>query len=359
MSVHMRKNNSAYYVAYRNAEGKQTTKTFGKGREGRRAAQKFDKQVNDQKLTGVVVKTTVPGQVVPNTLEAIAEEVAVAGKIYLDQLAQMYINSRKVEGTSLRTLKEIMSFLKRHLIPVFAQRPIEEIKYDEIVKIVAKAYENRSPVTRGRYLSYLKTIFKFGVEHDLIEKNPLRMWHKPKERPRDTRLTVEDLLKIKTVAPPHLAWAIEVAWNLGVRTGQSELLALTWGDINWTEKTINVYATKTKTRRIVPLSDGFLKRLHEKKSSAQCDHIVEYSGRPVKQISRAMKTASRRAGITYPVVLYDVRHLFATTLLNEGGDLSAVSKLMGHSSIQMTANNYYHLLGNEKRRTIAKLPQLE
>lgn len=39
--------------------------------------------------------------------------------------------------------------------------------------------------------------------------------------------------------------------------------------------------------------------------------------------------------------------------------MSAVSNLMGHSSIQMTANNYYHLLGDEKRRTIAKLPRLE
>ena len=48
----------------------------------------------------------------------------------------------------------------------------------------------------------------------------------------------------------------------------------------------------------------------------------------------------------------------ATTLLQEGGDLSAVSKLMGHSSVHMTANQYYHLLGDEKRRTIAKLPSL-
>jgi hypothetical protein len=58
------------------------------------------------------------------------------------------------------------------------------------------------------------------------------------------------------------------------------------------------------------------------------------------------------------VVLYDIRHLFATTLLREGGDLSAVSKLMGHSSVHMTANQYYHLLGDEKRRIIMKLPSL-
>ena len=346
MSVHQRASNHTWYVAYRTPEGKHTTKSFGKGREGKRDAQRFDKKLKETKA----VEASYPAP--------IAEEVAATGKIYLDQLAQLYIDARKVEGTSLRTLHEIKAFLKKHLIPVFAQRPVNEIRYDEILKVMAKAYSKCSPVTLGRYLSYLKTIFKFGVDHDLIQKNPLRQWRKPKERPRDTKLTVEDLQKIKAAAQPHLAWAIEVAYHLGVRTGQSELLALKWGDINWSEKIINVYATKTKTRRSVPISDAFLARLEEKQKVAQCDHIVDYKGRPVKQISRAMKTACVRAGINYSAILYDIRHLFATSLLNQGGDLSAVSKLMGHSSIQMTANNYYHLLGDEKRRTIAKLPQL-
>lgn len=31
---------------------------------------------------------------------------------------------------------------------------------------------------------------------------------------------------------------------------------------------------------------------------------------------------------------------------------------MGHSSVHMTANQYYHPLGDEKRRTIMKLPSL-
>lgn len=65
-----------------------------------------------------------------------------------------------------------------------------------------------------------------------------------------------------------------------------------------------------------------------------------------------------KAGLTYPMVMYDIRHLFATTLLREGGDVAAVSKLMGHASVKMTVDQYYHLLGDEKRRTIAKLPSL-
>ena len=347
MSVHQRATNHTWYVAYRTPEGKQTTKTFGKGREGKRDAQRFDKQMKEQKATVV------------NTPATIAEEVALTGKLYLDQLTQMYVTARKVEGTKVRTLTEIKKLLERHLIPVFAQRPVDEIRCGEILEIIGSAYAHRSPVTLNKYLSYIKTVFKFGVENELIEKNPLRQWHKPKEYPRDTRLTVADLLKIKEVAAPHLAWAIEVAYHLGVRTGPSELLALKWDDINWTEQTISVFATKTQTRRTVPISDAFLVQLRKKKESAKCNRVVDFNGRPVSQISRAMRTAIKRAGIDYPVVLYDIRHLFATTLLNVGGELSAVSKLMGHARIQTTVNNYYHLLGNEKRRTIEKLPPLE
>jgi len=346
MSVHKRSNNGTYYVAYRDGNGRQHTKTFGKGRDGKREAEKFDKQV---KGPGVVENGSPP---------PITATVAASGKIYLDQLAQMYINARKVEGTTLKTLGEIKSFLEKHFIPVFAQRPVEDIRYDEIMTIMGKAYAKHSPVTRGRYLSYLKTVFQFGVKQDLIEKNPLRHWRKAKEHPRDTKLTFEDLMKIKAVAAPHLAWAIQVAWNLGVRTGESELFALKWADVDWAQSTIRVFATKTQSARVIPVSPVFLARLKEMRAKAQTEFLIEYKGKQVKQFRQSFRSACKRAEIPYHVVLYDIRHLFATTLLREGGDLSAVSKLMGHSSVHMTANQYYHLLGDEKRRTIMKLPSL-
>ena len=98
------------------------------------------------------------------------------------------------------------------------------------------------------------------------------------------------------------------------------------------------------------------------RAKAQTEFLIEYKGKQVKQFRQSFRSACKRAEIPYHVVLYDIRHLFATTttstLLREGGDLSAVSKLMGHSSVHMTANQYYHLLGDEKRRTIMKLPSL-
>jgi integrase len=49
--------------------------------------------------------------------------------------------------------------------------------------------------------------------------------------------------------------------------------------------------------------------------------------------------------------MYDLRHLFATTMLTNNADLAAVSKLMGHSTVKMTADTYYHYM-EEKRKEL-------
>lgn len=77
------------------------------------------------------------------------------------------------------------------------------------------------------------------------------------------------------------------------------------------------------------------------KAKARTGHIVEFRGRPISMIRNAFRQAVRKAGISYPVRMYDLRHLFATTLLDAGDPIGAVSRLMGHSRISTTVNVYY------------------
>jgi integrase len=207
-------------------------------------------------------------------------------------------------------------------------------------------------------MGYLKAMFRFGLVNEYCAKNPLARWKKPKETPRQTLLTVADLRKIMQHAAPHLKWAITVEYNLGVRAGVSELLTLRWDNIDWDQQAVRVYASKTKQWRIVPISDEFLQELKHRRKDAATPYLIEYKGRPVKKFRRSLATACRRAGIKYKVVMTDIRHLFATTLLQGGADLAAVSGLMGHSSTQMTADQYYHLHAGEKRRAVGLLPGL-
>jgi len=50
--------------------------------------------------------------------------------------------------------------------------------------------------------------------------------------------------------------------------------------------------------------------------------------------------------------------MFATDLLNKGAGLAAVSKLLGHSSTKMTADQYYTCMAGEMRRAVEQIPDL-
>lgn len=343
MSVHQRARDGAWFVSWRDEDGKQHTKVTGKGRAAYRAAEDLDKDLKAQKRAG---RSPAPKN---------------DGKVYLDQIAQAFIDSKKAEGKSLTWLKPFAAMLDSNFYKNYhVQRPANELTYFDFVNVITKNYpdDTHSITTRSRYLSYIKVMFQFAINHGYIDKNPLALWKKPKEKPRCSMLTVPDLRLIMDKAPDHLKWAMELAYNLGVRTGESELLALTWPNVDFEKSLIRVYATKTNTWRNVHISEAFLGRLKQMKSQALTDHLVEYKGKPVTCLRRSFRTACKRAEITYDVIQYDIRHLYATTLLNLGADLAAVSAQLGHSSVKMTADVYYHEMKGERKRAVELLPSL-
>ncbi len=98
--------------------------------------------------------------------------------------------------------------------------------------------------------------------------------------------------------------------------------------------------------------------MEQVRATSQSGFIIEYNGKPVSRIVKSFRNACTRAGISYPTRMYDLRHLFATTLLRKGADLAAVSKMMGHSTVKLTADTYYHYMEGEKERAVRLLPEL-
>jgi integrase len=79
-----------------------------------------------------------------------------------------------------------------------------------------------------------------------------------------------------------------------VRTGESELLALTWNDIEWDDSSIKLYATRTKTIYVIPIALEFLALLKVILQKAQTGYIIEYQGKPLRKFRRSLKTAAIR-----------------------------------------------------------------
>jgi integrase len=336
MSIHQ-KPDGRWYVSYRDDHGNQHIKVFGRGDAAKKLAKSFDYEIKSHKSSG--------------------REIVGPSGVYFDDLAQSYVKHSEANGRSERWLKELVNLLNKKIIPFLSSKPVDRLESTDILKVV-EHLGDISQTTKNRYIDYLRSIFRFGLKHRLTHKNPLEHWSKNKEKPRQSLLTIDDLKKIYDKAEPHLKWIIEVQWNLGTRPGASELLRIQWDHIDFERNIVRVYASKTKSWREIPIKDEFRDRLLYMKRSAKTQFIIEYNGKPINKIRRSFKTACKKACILYDVRMYDLRHLFASALLSGGGDLAAVSKLLGHSSTKMTSDVYYHLLHGEKRRAVNLLPSI-
>lgn len=339
MSVHQ-KENGTWFVQYR-AIGFSSPKReyFGVGEPAHEQAKARDAEIKLLKSRGIV--TTLPD------------------KLYLDTLAQQYLSERKIQGASQRWLDEMQFLFNKRILPYLSSVPVENLKYTDIVVIIEKYWNNSALATRQRYLAYLKACFNFGLRHGLLATHPLTNWRPKVEKKKPFTLTLANLHALWACAAPHLQWVITVEWEVGARPGASELFALKWIHIDYAALTIHIPGTKTSTsNRTLPISPSFAAKLKKRQALAQSSYIIDYKGQPVKSVKTALRKARERAGIESAVRLYDIRHLFASTMLAGGADLAAVSKLLGHASIATTQKHYYHLLAGEMARAIASKPDL-
>ena len=120
------------------------------------------------------------------------------------------------------------SLLYKHFGPLM---PLDLINYaDGIVPFInhmrsipsSRTGSVRSQASINRYCCFLRTIFNFAVANGLMAQNPMTQWRKTKEPPRQFQISLEDVSKIMEHADAHVRWAIEVCFNLGVRSGDSE-----------------------------------------------------------------------------------------------------------------------------------------
>jgi len=150
----------------------------------------------------------------------------------------------------------------------------------------------------------------------------------------------------------HLTPAVVLSMNTGLRRG--ELLKLRWRSVDFARRLLTVEGPDSKSRqtRHVPLNDEAMRVLESWR---------EQSGdRPrVFEISTGFRTAwghiLKRANIA-GFRWHDLRHHFASRLVQHGVPLNTVRDLLGHSSVAMSLR-YAHLAPDQRREAVAMLNQ--
>ena len=134
---------------------------------------------------------------------------------------------------------------------------------------------------------------------------------------------------------------IEMAVETGMRL--EELLGLRWDQVHIERREVRLVATKSNRPRVVPLSDRAVAILAAIVRIGASPYVFTnpHTGSRYRNLRHSFRRACSRAGIS-DFRWHDLRHTFASWHVQSGTDLYRISRILGHSTLQMSTR-YAHL----------------
>jgi len=332
----VRKRGGTWYAYWRDQSGGQHAKAIG-----------------PRKKEAEAFLTHVQTQVLDGTYRDLAE---ITFPAYAEQWLRDYASVQVKPSTLLN----YSSMLTSSLIPFFGPVALSSIRTTDVQRYVAERLAaGKSPATVQKALVMLKGMFKQAVEWDYLRTNPAHVVKAPKRRHHEMDfLTPAEIPVFLDAFSPEWRPLFFTAIFTGMRLG--ELLALQWSDIDWNGGTIRVRRSiwqgkfqEPKTRgsvRTIGMSPRLASVLLQRKLDSPWseDDLVfcTEDGSPIDPANlrnRVFEPALRIAGLR-KMRIHDLRHTFASLLINQGENLKYVQHQLGHASITTTVDRYGHLM---------------
>jgi integrase len=265
------------------------------------------------------------------------------GQFYADQYLP-HIRTYKVSEVT------DANYFTNHLLPFFGEVRMAEITRSEVSRFVSqKQAEGLKPSSINRYLMTLKHAFNLALQWEVpgVTRNPLQRYPLFKENNLLNRfLTVEEAERLKgaLAESPNRELGAIVGFLLVTGARKTEVLEARWEQFDLERRQWRVPKAKSGYHRFIPISDGALLLLQAREAWRGESPWVfpnPVTGKPYQEIFNAWNTARRKAGLP-DLRIHDLRHSFASSLVNGGTPLYEVQKLLGHASIR-TTERYAHL----------------
>lgn len=167
------------------------------------------------------------------------------------------------------------------------------------------------------------------------------IWIPPAAKARDNWLTKEQASKIVDLADtPHIKLFVTLALATGARAGA--LLDLTWDRVNFAQGTIDFRPAgrvqTNKRRTVVPMNKRARNALAEAHKGRLTDHVIEYGGKPISTVTKAVQRLAKRSGLHFSP--HTFRHSCAVWMAQDNVPMQLISQYLGHTSLRMTEQVY-------------------
>lgn len=304
------------------------------------------------------------------------------------------------------TRQDYKALLENHILPVFGDRPIDEITRGEISDFLngkqsppsdqskesGKPIKAKSRSTVLHMKAVISGVMRRALDHEAIQANPVHYIKVGKKQDAKEKISpfTQDQLNafLKIIAEDHPAY-YELFYLLagtGCRLG--EALYLKWGDIDWDKRTVNIERSivrneestpKSGKSRIVDLSPALTKvmRNHKQRfplapageikplvfANDQGNYLDKNNLRKrvfQKALEKLVKVPELKlsADEKKEVLarrIHDLRHTYATLRISRGDNIADVSNQLGHYSVKLTLDVYYHWMPGKNKSEVDAL----
>ena len=262
--------------------------------------------------------------------------------------------------------------IRNYHVPEFGRTYVNQISKKQFLDYRIKVSElPLSQASKFFIFSTLKTIFKKGIELDLLNHNPtlgVKSLKKGQARTEYWSLSeIQEFLNRMIGHPRHALYIL--ALNTGMRSG--EIFGLCWDCVDLDNEIITVKRTLDQKNHVLKettktgifrsiginkaLRDLFVKLKRDSKSKFVLDRVAMGCG-DTSHLAREFHADCVSVGMR-PIKFHDLRHTFATQLVRKSGDIHAVANVMGHKSITMS-ERYAHF-GIDHAVQVAKMVSFE
>ncbi|HLR67808.1 MAG TPA: site-specific tyrosine recombinase/integron integrase [Virgibacillus sp.] len=260
-----------------------------------------------------------------------------------------YQSNKRIEGYSYLTLKMYgfqCNLLRRYL----SDRRMDEITTEDLKQYLGEAAKYLKPSSLGHRVRFIKSLFKWTHEEGYILKNPAAKLKEPKLGKRIPKfLSEHEIEHLREGCHTSMEKALfEFFYSTGCRIG--EVAKLNRDDINFMGNSVIVNGKGDKEREVyfnVRCAIWLKRYLDERDDNEPCLFVTGRKPKrrmSVDSLRYIVKRISNRAGINKTIHPHQLRHSYATHMVDNGAPLEVIQSLLGHEKSE-TTRIYAHLSG--------------
>lgn len=258
-----------------------------------------------------------------------------------DEYLEMFINAKKIEGCSERTLKYYRSSVQHMFSRI--ETPVRKITTEQLREYLTgyQKINNCGKSTVDNIRRNISSFFSWLEEEDHILKSPMRRIHKIKTKTKvKETISDEDIERLRDHCEVTRDIAIiDLLYSTGIRVG--ELVNLDIKDINFEERECIVYGKGEKERRVY--FDAKAKLHLQNYISSRKDNNpalfvtldAPYERLKISGVEIRLRELGRKLNLTR-IHPHKFRRTMATRAIDKGMPIEQVQKLLGHSQIDTT-----------------------